>query len=80
MKSLLPLRYWPFVLVVVACIAGIVLWNHGWAWRWVAVVAGVLAVVGVWDIAQTRKTLRRNFPILAHGRYFFEAIRPMLRQ
>ena len=29
---------------------------------------------------QTRQALRRNYPILAHFRYFFESIRPEIRQ
>ena len=79
-KSPLPLRYWPFVLVVVAAIAGAVYWNEGWAWRWLALVAGALSLLGLRDLVQTRKTLPRNFPIVAHVRYLFEAIRPMMRQ
>ncbi len=80
MKSPLPTRYWFFAAVVIAFIASLVLWNDGWAWRVLALASGVLTVVGVTDIAQTRRTLPRNFPILAHVRYFFETIRPMMRQ
>lgn len=80
MNSFLPVRYWFFAFVVIACITGIVLWNDGWAWPWIALLSGALSLVGIGDLAQKRKTLRRNFPIMAHGRYFFEAIRPMMRQ
>lgn len=80
MNSPLPSRYWFFVIVVLALGIGIALWGDGWGWRWMAVVGGALTVIGLWDMTQKRKTLRRNFPILAHGRYFFEAIRPMMRQ
>ena len=51
-----------------------------WPGRGSALVAGALGVVGIWDMLQKRKTLRRNFPIVAHVRYLFEAIRPMMRQ
>jgi glutamate synthase domain-containing protein 2 len=79
-RSPLPTRYWFFVFVLVACACGIAFWNEGLAWKWVALVAGALGVVGLWDMLQKRKTLRRNFPILAHVRYLFEAVRPMMRQ
>jgi glutamate synthase domain-containing protein 2 len=45
-----------------------------------AVAAGLLVAVGVADLLQRRSTLRRNYPILAHLRFFFEFVRPMLRQ
>ena len=49
----------------------------GW---WLAVVSGALVVVGLVDLLQTRQALRRNYPVLAHFRYFFESIRPEIRQ
>lgn len=42
--------------------------------------AGVLALVGFWDLIQTRHAIRRNYPILAHIRFFLEYIRPEIRQ
>lgn len=41
---------------------------------------GGFAALGVWDLAQTRSTLRRNYPILAHFRYGLESIGPEMRQ
>ena len=32
----------------------------------VTVAAGLLALVGIWDLIQTRHAIRRNYPILAH--------------
>jgi glutamate synthase domain-containing protein 2 len=49
----------------------------GW---WLVAVSGALALVGLVDLLQTRQALRRNYPILAHFRYFFESIRPEIRQ
>ena len=37
-------------------------------------------MVGVGDLVQNRRSLNRNYPILAHFRYFFESIRPEIRQ
>jgi glutamate synthase domain-containing protein 2 len=79
-RSPLPSRYWFFVFVLIACACGIVFWKEGLAWIWIASIAGALSLVGIWDLLQKRKTLRRNFPILAHVRYLFEAVRPMMRQ
>jgi hypothetical protein len=42
--------------------------------------AAGLTAVGVHDDFQTAATLRANFPILGHLRYFFESVRPELRQ
>ncbi|MCB1575344.1 MAG: FMN-binding glutamate synthase family protein, partial [Xanthomonadales bacterium] len=80
MKSPLPTRYWCFALSLAACATGIVFWNAGGIWPWIAVLAGALSLVGLWDLIQQRHTLRRNYPITAHGRYLMESVRPMLRQ
>lgn len=54
-----------------------------WAAATVAVitlVSGFLVGVGIWDLLQTRHSIRRNYPILGHIRYFLEFIRPEIRQ
>ena len=40
----------------------------------------VFTVVGLRDLQQKEHTLLRNFPVLGHMRYLFEAIRPEIRQ
>ncbi|TNF23641.1 MAG: FMN-binding glutamate synthase family protein [Deltaproteobacteria bacterium] len=48
---------------------------------WVLVViAGVLLLVTIYDLVQTKHAILRNFPILGHFRYIFEAVGPELRQ
>ncbi|MEP6939788.1 MAG: FMN-binding glutamate synthase family protein [Rudaea sp.] len=49
-------------------------------WRWFAGIGAALVALGTTDLLQVRSTLRRNFPITAHVRTFFEFFRPMLRQ
>ena len=49
-------------------------------WWWGVAVFGALALLGTIDLLQTRSTLRRNYPILAHFRYGLESIGPELRQ
>jgi len=80
MEKWLPSRY--LALVFAIAIAGFALlhWPDGAAWRIAAVVFGALAVFGVVDLVQKHSTLRRNYPLLAHIRFFFEYVRPMLRQ
>ena len=39
-----------------------------------------LAVVAVQDVMQRKHAIIRNYPLIGHLRYYFEAIRPELRQ
>ena len=43
-------------------------------------IAGLLTLVGIWDLIQSRQAIRRNYPILAHIRFFLEYLRPEIRQ
>ncbi len=52
----------------------------GAGWAWGVALFGGFAAVGVFDVLQTRSTLRRNYPILAHFRYGLESIGPEMRQ
>jgi glutamate synthase domain-containing protein 2 len=47
--------------------------------RWLFL-AGALSLIGVRDYVQTRHAILRNYPLLAHFRFFFESIRPEIRQ
>ncbi len=40
----------------------------------------VLCGIGTWDLIQSRHSIRRNYPILAHIRFGLEKIRPEIRQ
>jgi glutamate synthase domain-containing protein 2 len=76
----LPARY--LALLIAGFVFLLSLWvavrgEDGW---WMAVPSGALTLVGIIDLRQTRHALRRNYPILAHFRYFFESIRPEIRQ
>jgi glutamate synthase domain-containing protein 2 len=39
-----------------------------------------LVAVGIHDLTQTKRAVLRNYPIIGHLRYFFEKIRPEMRQ
>jgi hypothetical protein len=49
-------------------------------WLFLAGAAGTLSLIGVRDYVQTRHAILRNYPLLAHFRFFFESIRPEIRQ
>ncbi|MGE5167401.1 MAG: FMN-binding glutamate synthase family protein, partial [Deltaproteobacteria bacterium] len=85
MERLLPSRYVPFALCLALFLLALAILlagaAHGvWLWRWLAVISGALCAVGIFDMAQRKHTLYRNFPVTAHIRTFFEFFRPMLRQ
>jgi glutamate synthase domain-containing protein 2 len=51
------------------------------AWAWIGIgVLGAIVVVAIYDLAQTRHAILRNFPVIGHVRYWLEAIGPELRQ
>ncbi len=50
-----------------------------WFWPGAAVL-GLLTIVGLRDLAQTRHAIQRNYPLIGHFRFLIEAIRPELRQ
>lgn len=46
--------------------------------RWTLILWVPLLVVALYDAVQRRHTLRRNYPLIAHIRWLFEALRPFL--
>lgn len=49
-------------------------------WWWALLVSLPLLAIAIWDRQQKRHAIMRNFPLIGHLRYFFEAIRPEIRQ
>jgi glutamate synthase domain-containing protein 2 len=45
-----------------------------------SVPCAILSAIGIWDLVQSRHSIRRNYPILAHIRFGLERIRPEIRQ
>ncbi|HEY0063799.1 MAG TPA: FMN-binding glutamate synthase family protein [Telluria sp.] len=74
-------RYLPLIIsaVVLPLSAYQSYQGEGPGW-WLVAVSLALTAVGVTDLLQKKQALRRNYPILAHFRYFFESIRPEIRQ
>src|ERR1700686_691475 len=48
-------------------------------WPWV-LAPMALTGLGIRDLLQTRHSILRNYPIIGHCRFFFELIRPEIRQ
>lgn len=48
-------------------------------WFVILVVIGLVAMA-IYDVTQRKHTILRNFPIIGHFRYWFEAVGPELRQ
>jgi len=69
-------------LVVTAGLGWLVVVRPEWLAYLIAplVLTGGLALLGLRDLTQTRHSILRNYPILAHLRFLLENIRPEMRQ
>ncbi|WP_046656377.1 FMN-binding glutamate synthase family protein [Lysobacter capsici] len=75
------MRYAAYLASVILTLISIVLvFAYHVDWWWGVAVFGAIAVLGTVDLLQTRSTLRRNYPVLAHFRYGLESIGPEMRQ
>ncbi len=74
-------RYWTFAACTIFTAASFFMLVSGSGhWLWPMLLFGVLSLVGVRDLTQTRHAVRRNYPVLAHFRYMLESIGPEIRQ
>jgi glutamate synthase domain-containing protein 2 len=78
--ELLPSRYYALAAAVFLCVIGAAaaLFDH--RWLLLSGAAGAVSLLGLYDLVQTRHAILRNYPVLAHIRFFFETIRPEIRQ
>ena len=79
-KTRLTIRHWFYLISagVFALIGLAALWWPGALWLLLPAVP--LFALGVYDVLQTRHTVLRNFPVIGHGRYMMESIRPEIQQ
>ncbi len=80
LDAIVPQRYWAWTICGLLCLAAILLSAISPWWTWPALAFGFLTLVGLIDYTQDRQAIRRNYPVLAHFRFFFEFIRPEIRQ
>jgi glutamate synthase domain-containing protein 2 len=80
METMIPPRYRAWLacaLLAAACMAFATLST---LWLWPAAVFVMLSLVGAGDYSQSKQSIRRNYPVISHFRFFFELIRPEIRQ
>ncbi|HEY4032263.1 MAG TPA: FMN-binding glutamate synthase family protein [Caulobacteraceae bacterium] len=65
------------LLLTAAGLASIPVWEGGWI---LALVFGLLSLIGVLDLIQTGHTIQRNYPVIGHIRWMVEFVRPEIRQ
>lgn len=76
----LPVRFTVYALSILGLVISLICLSLDSLW-WIGVVAfAALAVLGTHDLLQRRRTVSRNYPILAHMRYILESIGPEFRQ
>src|SRR5471032_995326 len=83
MSALFQPRYIPFLLAIAATVlfaSSLTMMPHALLLQICFAVAAFLTVVGIHDLIQKRHAILRNYPISAHMRFIFEAIRPEMRQ
>lgn len=81
LRKLIPYRYFAWLLSGFGLLGALLLlWFHPVVGMTPVVVFGLLSLLGFIDFFQTKQAIRRNYPILAHFRFFFESIRPEIRQ
>lgn len=79
-RTPIPLRYSAYLAsILISCITLMLTTLSDW-WFLAAAPALALAGLGTWDLCQPRRTVSRNYPVLAHFRYFLETIGPEIRQ
>jgi glutamate synthase domain-containing protein 2 len=80
LDSIIPQRYWAWALTAILAVACFALLPFSNLWQWPGLAFALLALVGLLDFSQTRQAIRRNYPVLSHLRFFFEFVRPEIRQ
>jgi glutamate synthase domain-containing protein 2 len=80
LDTIVPQRYWAWMVCAILSVAGILLSALSPWWTWPALAFGALTLVGYLDYTQDRQAIRRNYPVVAHFRFFFEHFRPEIRQ
>ncbi len=74
------LRYLALVIAIACTIVSAVLLILSSLFLIPLAIAAALSALGIWDMVQTKHSLKRNYPILANLRFMMEKVRPEIRQ
>ena len=80
LDRIVPQRYWSWIACIFLCAGFLWLAQAAAAWLWPAALFGFLSLVGLLDFTQEQQAIRRNYPVVAHLRFFLEYFRPEIRQ
>ena len=80
MSAYIPSRFLALAICALGCVAAACATPLIWWMLPISLVLAALTGVGLWDLVQEKHAIRRNYPVLAHFRFFFEYIRPEIRQ
>jgi len=74
-------RFATFAGVVLLALVSVILMVAWSAWFIIPLILfGTMSAMGVYDLIQEKHSILRNYPVLGHMRFFFEGIRPEIRQ
>lgn len=73
------IRFAPLAASLASVLLAIPALPASWAWAVIAS-AAVLSALGLYDLGQPAHSVRRNYPLVGRLRWFFEGIRPGIRQ
>ena len=72
-----------FITLTAVVATAVVLFALSFEYPWLLIpffVAAALTLLGIRDLLQSRHSILRSYPIAAHFRFLFEAVRPEIRQ
>jgi len=76
-----PVRFSAFALCLLAVPVLLAVHDLSSVWWWIGIACALaLSALGIHDLTQQRHAILRNYPVLGHLRFFFEFIRPEIRQ
>lgn len=80
-RKIIPFRYFTWLGCGIAFVGSAVLfWLNPLIGTAPVFIFGALTLLGTVDYFQPKQSIRRNYPVLGHLRFFFEMIRPEIRQ
>ena len=65
---------------IIITLIGLIFLGQGFWALALAVIGGILCLIGLSDLTQTKHSLKRNYPVMANFRWLAELVRPELRQ